>query len=55
MKRVNFSIEEKQTEQLKKYYNKTGVRMSEVVRRGIDMYFDKIEKSEKVVLKNMGV
>ena len=52
MKRVNFSIEKKQTEQLKKYYEETGVRMSEVVRRGIDLYFDKVKKGDKNASKN---
>ena len=47
MKTVNFSIEEKQVEQLKNHYSKTGIRMSEIVRRAIDLYFIKIEENRK--------
>lgn len=39
MKTTNFSIREDQVERLKKHYEETGVRMSEAVRKGIDLYF----------------
>lgn len=39
MKRVNYSVREDQIERLKKHYKDTGTRMSEAVRRGIDLYF----------------
>ncbi len=47
MKTTNFSIREDQIERLKKHYTKTGIRMSEIVRRAIDMYFTKVDECEK--------
>ena len=44
MKRTNFSIKETQIEKLRQHYKDTGVRMSEAVRKGIDLYFEKQEK-----------
>lgn len=35
---------------LKKHYEETGVRMSEAVRKGIDLYFFKVLKKKKTVL-----
>ena len=46
MKRTNFSIREDQIERLKKHYETTGIRMSEIVRRAIDLYFER-EESDK--------
>ena len=47
MKTTNFSIREDQIERLKKQYSDTGIRMSEIVRRAIDLYFIKIEENKK--------
>ena len=47
MKRINFTIEEKQIEKLKKHYLTSGIRMSEAVRKAIDLYFKKIEQQKK--------
>jgi len=47
MKRTNFSIKESQIEQLKQHYKDTGVRMSETVRKGIDLYFEKQKKDKR--------
>ncbi len=46
MKRVNFSIKESQLERLRKHYNDTGVRMSEAVRKAIDLYFKQNETAK---------
>lgn len=47
MKRTNFSIREDQIKQLKAHYETTGIRMSEIVRRAIDLYFLQIKEKEK--------
>lgn len=49
MKRINFTIEEKQIEQLKDYFKSSGIRMSETVRRAIDLYFiqEKLKKEKQ--------
>ncbi len=47
MKRVNFSIKESQLERLRKHYKESGVRMSEAVRKAIDLYFKQKEKDGK--------
>lgn len=44
MKRANFSIREDQVKKLKKHYETTGVRMSEAVRKAIDLYFKRVDK-----------
>ncbi len=46
MKRTNFSIKESQVKQLKEHYEETGTRMSEAVRRGIDLYFEKQKRKD---------
>jgi len=48
MKTTNFSIRESQIEQLKKHYKETGVRMSEAVRKGIDLYFIREYKKKNI-------
>ena len=47
MKRVNFSIKESQLKRLRKHYEDEGVRMSEVVRKAIDLYFKQKDKNGK--------
>ena len=39
----NFFLEDTQIKRMKDHNLKTGVPMSEMVRRGIDLYFDEIE------------
>ena len=41
MKRVNYYISEKQLESLKKESKKTGVSVSELIRRAIDVFLKK--------------
>jgi len=45
--KMNFFLEDEQIEQLKKYSKKSGVPMSEAVRRAIGLYLSKIERSIK--------
>ena len=47
MKTTNFSIREDQVEKLKKHYKESGVRMSEAVRKGIDLYFIREQKKKE--------
>lgn len=51
MKTRNFSIREDQIKTLKMHYERSGVRMSEAVRKGIDLYIKSLsakkEKKEK--------
>ncbi len=47
MKTTNFSIREDQIEKLQEHYKKSGVRMSEAVRKGIDLYFIKEHKKRE--------
>jgi hypothetical protein len=51
MKTTNFPIREDQIKRLKEHKIKTGIPGSEVVRRGIDLYFESLtakkEKDEK--------
>ena len=41
MKRINFCFPEQLIEKLKSLANKTGLTMSEIIRRALDDYFDK--------------
>lgn len=41
MKRINFCFPEQLIEKLKSLSNKTGLTMSEIIRRALDDYFDK--------------
>lgn len=43
MERTNFSIREDQIKRLKDHKVKTGIPGSEVVRRGIDLYFESMK------------
>lgn len=44
MERKNYSIKEEQVKKLEDHYERTGIRMSEVVRQGIDLYFESFKK-----------
>jgi predicted DNA-binding protein len=46
-KRMNFYIAEIQIKRLKSLSKKTGMTASEIVRRGIDEYWEKYERKEK--------
>ncbi len=46
MIKQNFTIEEKQMEQLRKYCKQTGLKMSTVVRMGLNMFF--IREAKKI-------
>ncbi len=41
MYRVNYYLSEKQIDKLKEQSKKTGISMSEIIRRAIDNYFKK--------------
>jgi hypothetical protein len=43
----NFKLRENQIKQLEEHYKATGTRMSETVRRAIDLYFIKVDENEK--------
>jgi predicted DNA-binding protein len=43
MKRINTHLTDKQIELLKKLANKTGLKVSEHIRRAIDKYLEKVK------------
>ena len=47
MKVMNFSIEENQIKKLRGHCKKTGLKMSTVVRMGLNLYFIREAKKEK--------
>ena len=47
MIKQNFTIEEKQMERLRKYCDRTGLKMSVVIRQGIGLYFERESLKEK--------
>ena len=46
MKRETFTIDEERMERLRSYCDETGMKMSVVVRMGLDLYFTKEFKKE---------
>ena len=46
MKSKLFTLEESQIKKLQDHYKTTGIRMSETVRRAIDLYFNQQKKAK---------
>jgi hypothetical protein len=47
MKTQNFTIDDKRMDRLREHCEKTGLKMSTVVRMGLDLYFIREHKKEK--------
>lgn len=47
MNRVNFHLTEQQVERLKAESERTGLSVAELIRRAIDAYLAKVEKSRR--------
>jgi hypothetical protein len=47
MKRCNFYLADIQIKRLKRIHKKTGLPLSDILRRAIDVYWERFEKKEK--------